>query len=81
MPDKSDVRYLCVTGDPCWPYGTHPTTDDGAATCTVCFSETNCCLRRNMIKVKNCNSYELQESCGCIRYCGNAGAGKLIRDR
>ena len=83
MPDKCVLRFRCGTKHPGWLNGTHPTIADGVVTRTVCFSEkANCCLPRNIIKVKNCSSYyvyELQRSPTCnLRYCGNAGAGKLI---
>ena len=85
MPDKCVLRFRCGTTHPGWLNGTHPTIADGVVTRTVCFSErTRCCLWRNKIKVKNCSSYYVYElhwpgSCN-LRYCGNAGAGKLIRD-
>ena len=87
MPDKCVLRFRCGTKHPGWLNGTHPTIADGVVTRTVCFSWTkNCCSRRNIIKVRNCSSYyayELQRPPSlswCLRYCGNAGAGKLIRD-
>ena len=86
MPDKCVLRFRCGTKRPGWLNGTHPTIADGVVTRTVCFSGiTNCCFRRHIIKVKNCSSYyvfELQRprSSWCLRYCGNAGAGKLILD-
>ena len=87
MPDKCVLRFRCGTTNPGWLNGTHPTIADGVVTRTVCFSGMeDCCLRRkvNIIKVKNCSSYyvyELQRPSWCnFSYCGNAGAGKLIRD-
>ena len=89
MPDKCVLRFRCGTKHPGWLNGTHPTIADGVVNRTVCFSAIgNCCLWHNMIKVKNCSSfyvYELQKPSGCtnnlkLRYCGNAGAGKLIGD-
>ena len=83
MPDKCVLRFRCGTTHPGWLNGTHPTIADGVVTRTVCFSGmADCCLRRNIIKVKNCSSYyvyELQRSPWCnYSYCGNAGTGKLI---
>ena len=89
MPDECVLRFRCGTKHPGWLNGTHPTIADGVTTRTVCFSNrTNCCSWRIMIKVKNCSSYyvyELQRPRGprsswpeSLRYCGNAGAGKLI---
>ena len=85
MPDKCVLRYRCGTKHPGWLNGTHPTIADGEATRTVCFSaRTNCCLWHVTIKVKNCSSYYVYKLQGPHRYgrryCGNAGAGKLIRD-
>ena len=83
MSDKCVLKFRCGTRNPGWLNGTHPTIADGVVTRTVCFSEkANCCLARNIIKVKNCSSYyvyELQRSLRCyLRYCANAGAGRLI---
>ena len=85
MPDKCLLRSRCGTTHPGWLNGTHPTIADGVVTRKVCFSgRTDCCLRRYIIKVKNCSSYyvyELQRSSWSnFSYCGNAGVGKLIRD-
>ena len=87
MPDKCVLRFRCGTKHPGWLNGTHPTIVDGVVTRTVCFSEkANCCLWHNTIEVKNCSSfyvYKLQKPPKNdlrLRYCGNAGAGKLIRD-
>ena len=86
MPDKCVLRFRCGTTHPGWLNGTHPTIADGVVTRTVCFSGmTDCCLWHNIIQVKNCSSYyvyELQRSSwrSPVRYCGNAGAGKLIWD-
>ena len=86
MPDKCVLRFRCGTKHPGWLNGTHPTIADGEVTRTVCFSaKTNCCSWNATIKVKNCSSYyvyELQRPRSSwprrLRYCGNAGAGKLI---
>ena len=88
MPDKCVLRFHCGTKHPGWLNGKHPTIADGVVTRTVCFSEkANCCLWHNTIEVKNCSSfyvYKLQKppkkNDPRLRYCGNAGAGKLIRD-
>ena len=84
MPDKCVLRFRCGTKHPGWLNGTHPTIADGVETRTVCFSGmSNCCVWHYIIKVKNCSSYyvyELQRSGSNLSYCGNAGAGKLIRD-
>ena len=88
MPDKCVLGFRCGTTHPGWLNGTHPTVADDVVTRTVCFSgKTNCCLWQNMTKVKNCNGsyyvYELQRSPwrSPCRYCGDAGAGKLIWDK
>ena len=85
MPDKCVLRFRCGTTHPGWLNGTHPTIADGVVTRTVCFSGmTDCCLWHNIIQVKNCSSYyvyELQRPyLSNLRYCGNAGAGKLTRN-
>ena len=90
MPDKCVLRFRCGTTHPGWLNGTHPTIANGVVKRTVCFSaKANCCLCHYIIKVRNCSSfyvYELQKkpaSSRCnltLRYCGNAGAGKLIWD-
>ena len=77
-------RYRCGTARPGWLNGTHPTVAEGVVTRQVCYSSnSNCCYPSNIIKVKNCSSYSVYELqrpppfFGCLRYCGNAGAGKL----
>ena len=85
MSDKCVLNFRCGTRHPGWLNGTHPTIADGVVTRTVCFSgKRSCCWWRNIIKVKNCSSffvYKLQKTpWSHLRYCGNAGAGKLIRD-
>ena len=87
MPDKCVLRFRCGTEHPGWLNGTHPTIADGVVTRTVCFSgKTNCCSRHHIIKVRNCTSYYVYElhrpqpSWCPLRYCGNVGAGTLIRD-
>ena len=87
MPDKCVLRFRCGTKHPGWLNGTHPTIANGVVTRTVCFSgKANCCSWHNTIEVKNCSSfyvYKLQKPSRCdlrLRYCGNAGAGKLIHD-
>ena len=82
MADKCVLKYRCGTWYPGWLNGTHPTVAEGVVTRKVCYSiHYNCCYWSNNIKVKNCGSYyvyELQKPPDCnLRYCGNAGAGKL----
>ena len=81
MPDKCVFVYRCGTNYPGWLNGTHPTVAEGVVTRTVCFtSYIDCCTENSIIKVKNCSGYyvyELQRTRDYIRYCGNAGAGKL----
>ena len=93
MPDKCVLMYRCGTSHPGWLNGTHPTVAEGVVTREVCYkdeywwwwrgSSSECCAHSNIIKVKNCSSYyvyELQRPPSCyFRYCGNAGAGKLLR--
>ena len=83
MPDKFVLMYRCGTKYPLWLDGAHPTVAEGVVTRTVCqnyFFGT--CIWRQIIKVKNCNGYYVYElhrtpSSHPVRYCGNAGAGKL----
>ena len=82
MADKCIPQFHCGTHAPGWLNGTHPTVADGVVTRKVCYHYSHtCCIWSNVIKVKNCSSYyvyELQRPSGCdLRYCGNAGAGKL----
>ena len=85
MLDKCVLNWCGSSEPPGWLDGTHPTIAEGVVERRVCFSgETNCCALSNIIKVKNCCSYyvyELQrEPLFNLRYCGNAGTGKLIWD-
>ena len=85
MPDKCVSDFSCGTMFPGWLNGTHPTFADGVVTRTVCFGGIEDCFSwHEIIKVMNCSSYyvyELQRLTWCDRrYCGNAVAGKLIRD-
>ena len=81
MPDKCVLRYRCGTNHPGWLNGAHPTVAEGVVTRQVCYSwYSGCCWDTDIIKVKNCSSYyvyELQKTPSYLRYCGNAGAGKL----
>ena len=84
MPDKCVLPYRCGTEYPSWLNGTHPTVAGGVVTRQVCYSwRQSCCYYSNIIKVKNCSSYSVYElqrplaKFGCLRYCGNAGVGKL----
>ena len=82
MPDKCVLAYRCGTTLPGWLSGAHPTVDEGVVIRKVCYSRPySCCTWTNNIKVKNCSAfyvYELQKPRTCsLRYCGNAGAGKL----
>ena len=91
MPDKCVLMNRCGTVHPGWLNGTHPTVAEGVVTRKVCYYgwdtwwhsrfSGHCCYYSNLIKVKNCSSYyvyELQTLPTCyLRYCGNAGAGKL----
>ena len=87
MPDKCVLMYRCGTNAPAWLDGAHPTVAEGVVTRTVCHSGMgDCCAESNIIKVKNCNGYyvyELQRMTlhsptqPLVRYCANAGAGKL----
>ena len=85
MPDKCVLRWRCGSEHPGWLNGTHPTVAEGVVERRVCFSEQkSCCLQDEIVKVKNCSSYyvyELQWVHFNLRYCGNAGAGKLSWDR
>ena len=90
MADKCVLRYRCGTHDPGWLSGALPTVDEGVVVRKVCYHapshpwDENCCHWRDGIKVKNCSSYyvyELQKPpihyLHYLRYCGNAGTGKL----
>ncbi|XP_078377781.1 uromodulin-like [Oculina patagonica] len=82
MADNCVMKYRCGTEYPGWLYGAHPTVAEGVVTRQVCYTGwVDCCYSRNNIKVQNCNGYfvyELQKPPTCnLRYCGNAGAGKL----
>ncbi len=62
--------------------GAHPTVAEGAVTRKVCFHKgVDCCWWSDNIQVKNCSGfyvYELQKPPQYgLRYCGNAGVGKL----
>ena len=86
IPDKCVLMSRCGTKHPGWLNGTLPTIAEGVVTRKVWFSGlTDCCWRSYMIKVKNCSShyvYKLQwPSRNDVRYCGNAGAGKLTWDK
>ena len=82
MADECVLMRRCGTWFPGWLNGAHPTVAEGVVTRRVCYSRwNNCCFTSNIIKVKNCSSYYvygLQRTRHCpLRYCGNAGAGKL----
>lgn len=82
MPDECVLTNRCGTYAPGWLFGAHPTVAEGVVTRQVCYSsDYSCCRWSNNIKVKNCSSYylyELQKPPRCdLRYCGNAGVGKL----
>ena len=82
MADKCFLMYRCGTVVPGWLYGSHPTIAEGVVTRKVCYHRYgDCCWQSSIIQVKNCSSYyvyKLQKLPGCpLRYCGNAGAGKL----
>ena len=82
MADKCVPKGHCGLEYRGWLNGSHPTITEGAVIRKVCFSgNKSCCLWRNLIKVKNCSFYyvyELQRNSSCqLRYCGNAGVGKL----
>ena len=82
MADKCVLSYRCGTWHPGWLSGAHPTVDEGVVARKVCYTvNDNCCTWSNNITVKNCSSYyvyELQKPpFPYLRYCGNAGAGKL----
>ena len=84
MTDKCVLRYRCGTWRPGWLNGSHPTVAEGVVTREICYTSfRDCCWRSNIIKVKNCSSYYVYELerppyyWKPLRYCGNAGAGKL----
>ena len=86
MPDKCVLLWSCGTHHPGWLNGTHPTVADGEVERKVCFSQRNfCCKWSHNITVKNCSGhyvYRLNTTAQIraqrsLRYCGNAGAGKL----
>ena len=82
MSEECVLHYRCGTRYPGWLYGAHPTVAEGVVARKVCYNTWgNCCSRSNIIYVKNCSAYyvyELHKPPDCdIRYCGNAGAGKL----
>ena len=85
MPNKCVLPYRCGARNPGWLDGTHPTVAEGVVTRKVCYYYWgSCCSWSNIIKVKNCSSYNVYELQNprslqdhCFRYCGNAGAGKL----
>ena len=82
MPDKCVLRYRCGTKKPGWLSGAHPTVGEGVVIRKVCYSEEyKCCNWFQKIKMKNCGTfyvYELHKPPICpLRYCGNAGTGKL----
>ena len=83
IPDKCVPVRRCGTHAPGWLNGAHPSVQDGVVTRQVCYHwSNNCCRWNNNIKVRNCGGfyvYELPRTPLCyLRYCGNAGAGKLI---
>ena len=82
IPDKCVPMRRCGTHAPGWIDGNHPTVDEGVVERKVCYHwSNNCCNWSNNIRVKNCGAYfvyELEDTPACsLRYCGNAGAGKL----
>jgi len=83
MPDKCVLVYRCGTENPGWLNGAHPTVAEGVVTRTVCHGcYTEFCYEKKIIKVKNCSDYYVYELHrtpfhSSVRYCGNAGAGKL----
>ena len=86
MPDKCVLLWSCGTQHPGWLNGTHPTVADGMVERKVCFSRRNfCCSWSQKITVRNCSGhyvYKLNTTAQIragrrLRYCGNAGAGKL----
>ena len=87
MPDKCVPFWSCGTRHPGWLNGTHPTVTDGEVERKVCFSRKNfCCYWSHDITVKNCSGYYVYRlntraqiwSRIYLRYCGYAGAGKLL---
>ncbi len=87
MAEECLPMYRCGTYAPGWLNGSHPTVAEGAVTRKVCyhgwdiFKGFKCCYWSNIVKVKKCSGYyvyELEIPPNCpLRYCGNAGVGKL----
>ena len=85
IADKCLLMWRCGTRYSGWLNGSHPSVAEGVVARNVCYSDYNdCCKWSNNIKVKNCSGYyvyELQKPplgyTKCLRYCGNAGTGKL----
>ena len=67
---------------PGWMRGNHPTVAEGVVIREVCYHlSTDCCFRRQNIRVKNCDGYFVYQFdwpyvCAA-RYCGNGGTGEL----
>jgi len=82
MADKCVPMYHCGTKTPVWLSGTHPTVAEGVVIRRVCFSKRKCCSWYENIRVKNCGAYfvyALTTEFEIGRYCGNGGAGKILR--
>lgn len=82
MAEKCVLKVRCGTDYSGWLNGMCPTATEGAVTRKVCFGgKKNCSVGSSLIKVKNCNSYNVYELqtvvCKLLCYCGNASAGKL----
>ena len=84
MAGKCVPMYHCGTQNPIWLSGAHPTVAEGVVIRTVCHTVNyTCCPWYENIRVKNCGAYFVYALPmvygGYSRYCGNAGAGKILR--
>ena len=75
-------KHYCGTHAPGWLSGSHPTSVGQAVNGKVCFHwGGNCCHWHANVQIKKCNGfyvYKLEKTPVCwLRYCGNAGHGKL----
>ena len=83
MADSCVKQQHCGTHAPGWLNGALPVKTGETVVRQVCFNwGSRCCKWSVKIKVKKCSGgffvYELQRTPVChLRYCGNAGLGKL----
>lgn len=82
MPTSCVPKHHCGTHAPGWLAGSRPTRLGQVVNARVCFHwGSNCCNWNANIQIKRCNGfyvYKLAKTPVCwLRYCGNAGFGKL----